>query len=196
MSETSGEGSVFYRTSEKMVAVANTGPLISALQCGWVELLRRYFATIYISQSELAEFEGHNVKDEIQALLDEGFLVIQDLTTDEQEIAQGIARQIAGHPLTKVRDYQHHIPEAEAMVLASSEELDCDAILVEELAAREVAQALGLPVAGFVAVLVKARLDGVLTIEEVRKALKTCQRKGTRYSNTFIDEICRRYGGG
>jgi len=94
-----------------------------------------------------------------------------------------------------VRDYQHHIPEAEAMVLASREELDCDAILVEELAAREVAQALGLPVAGFVAVLVKARLDGVLTIEEVRKALKTCQRKGTRYSNTFIEEICQRYGG-
>jgi predicted nucleic acid-binding protein len=178
-----------------MVAVSNTGPLISALQCGRVELLRRYSATIYIPQSELAEFERHNVKNEIQALLDEGLLVAQDLTPDEQETAQDIARQIAGHPLTKVRDYQHHIPEAEAMVLASKEELDCDAILVEELAAREVAQALGLPVTGFVAVLVKSRLDGVLTIEEVRQALKTCQRKGTRYSNTFIEEICRRYGG-
>jgi len=195
MIKTSGKGGVFYQTSEKMVAVANTGPLISALQCGRTELLRHYFATIYIPQSELAEFERHNVKDEIQALLDEGLLVTQDLTSDEQETAQGIAKQIAGHPLTKVRDYQHHIPEAEAMVLASREELDCDAILVEELAAREVAQALGLPVAGFVAVLVKACLDGVLTIEEVRKALKTCQRKGTRYSSTFIEEICQRYGG-
>lgn len=80
MVKTSGVGSVFYQTSEKMVAVANTGPLISALQCGRVELLRRYFATIHISQSELAEFEGHNVKDEIQALLNEGFLVAQHLS--------------------------------------------------------------------------------------------------------------------
>jgi predicted nucleic acid-binding protein len=193
---TGGEGSVFYQTSEKMVVIANTGPLISALQCGRIELLRRYFAIIYIPQSELAEFESHNVKDEIKALLDEGLLVAQDLTPDEQEIAKDIARQIAGHPLAKVRDYQHHIPEAEAMVLAAREELGCDAILLDELVAREVAQALGLPVAGFVAVLIKARLDGVLTIEEVQKALKTCQRKGTRYSDAFIDEIYRRYGGG
>jgi len=192
---TGGEGSVFYQTSEKMVAIANTGPLISALQCGQIELLRRYFAA-YIPQSELAEFESHNVKDKIKALLDEGLLVAQDLTPKEQEIAEDIARQIAGHPLAKVRDYQHHIPEAEAMVLAGREELDCDAILLDELVAREVAQALGLPLAGFVAVLIKARLDGVLTMEEVRKALKTCQRKGTRYSDMFIDEIYRRYGGG
>jgi len=44
------------------------------------------------------------------------------------------------------------------MVLMERENIDSDVILLDEKAAREVAEELGLPIAGFVAILRKACL--------------------------------------
>ena len=38
--------------TDKVIAVSNTGPLISAFQCGRMDLLRRYFSVIYITASD------------------------------------------------------------------------------------------------------------------------------------------------
>jgi len=71
------------------------------------------------------------------------------------------------------------------------QELDCRAILLEEKAAREVSFELGLPVTGFVGVLVKAARQNLLSADEVQKLLKICQLQGTRYSNAFIEEAVK-----
>ena len=75
----------------------------------------------------------------------------------------------------------------------SRPELICSAILLEESAARQVAHDLGLPVTGFVAILVKAAKENILTGDEIFSLLKTCQRKGTRYSNKFIETVASPY---
>lgn len=39
--------------------VSNTGPLISALQCGHIDILRQFYDVIHIPASELPEYEKH-----------------------------------------------------------------------------------------------------------------------------------------
>ncbi|TEU10337.1 MAG: hypothetical protein E3J21_26640 [Anaerolineales bacterium] len=186
---------MFYRHFDALIGVSNTGPLISAFQCGQTNLLRRYFRVIHIPQSELDEFQRHNAAEEIEQLIDEGLVQVQVLTPEECRRAEEIARWIASRPSTRVKEYQHHLPEAEAMVLVERENLDADVILLDEQAAREVVRELGLPVAGFVAILGKACLEGLFSAEEIRTLLKVCQAAGTRYSNALIEEVYRQYGG-
>jgi len=177
---------------DKPIVASNTGPLISAFQCGQGDLLKRYFAAIDIAASQLEEFERHGAATWIRELIDEGFVkVIADLSETERAEAEAIAGKIAASPLATVRDLTHHLPEAEAMVLMQRPELACRAILLEELAARQIAQDLHLAVTGFVAVLVRATQEGILTGEETYTLLKTCQQQGTRYSNPFIEAVTR-----
>ena len=65
-------------------------------------------------------------------------------------------------------------------------------ILLDELAARAIAQERGAPVVGFAGVLIRASWQGLLSAESVRDALVMCQRQGTHYSDRFITEVYRR----
>ncbi|MBM3236556.1 hypothetical protein FJZ31_09690 [Candidatus Poribacteria bacterium] len=64
--------------------------------------------------------------------------------------------------MTKQKEPAHHLPEAEAIILASRPELRVHEILLDELAAREVARELKLKISGFAGVLAKAGLEGLL----------------------------------
>jgi len=196
MGESGVGSSVFYRRFDALIGVSNTGPLISAFQCGRTDLLKRYFRIIHIPCSELDEFQRHDAAGEVERLIAENLIQVHALSPSECRRAEGVARRIAGRPSAKVKEYQHHLPEAEAMVLMGREELDSDVILLDERAAREVAEELGLPIAGFVAVLVKACLEKVITAEEMRFLLKSCQAAGTRYSDALIEQVYQQYGGG
>jgi predicted nucleic acid-binding protein len=54
---------------ELKAVVSNTGPLISALQCGRMDILRQFYDLIHIPASELPEYEKHGAGQEIQALI-------------------------------------------------------------------------------------------------------------------------------
>ena len=65
--------------------------------------------------------------------------------------------------------WRNHLPEAEAMTLTHHRpHLMIDQILLDQKAARQVAQELGLSLTGFPGVLGRAGLDGVLTQEAIR----------------------------
>jgi predicted nucleic acid-binding protein len=117
--------------------------------------------------------------------------VVEHLTAAEAVQAGQIARRIAASPLTKVRDYRHHLPEAEAMVLTQRETLGTSRILLEERAARQVAEELGLPLTGFIGVLLMACDEQLLTPAEVRALLEACRQQGTRYSDDLVDKVCQ-----
>lgn len=177
--------------STPIVVVSNTGPLLSAFQCNRVDLLSRYFARIYVPKSEVKEFERHSAGDRLQKLIEDGLVVVEHLSAAEAASAEQIAQRIAACSLSKVNDYHHHIPEAEAMMLAQREALGVSRILLEERAARQVAQQLGLPLTGFVGVLLLACDEGLLTPAEMRALLETCRQQGTRYSDELIDGVCQ-----
>jgi predicted nucleic acid-binding protein len=71
-------------------------------------------------------------------------------------------------------------------------DLDAARILLEEKAARETAKSLGLPLTGFIGVLLRACRDSLLTPDEMRTLLADCRRQGTRYSDELIAEMHHR----
>ena len=177
-------------SSQLRAVISNTGPMISALQCDHMHILRQFYDVIHIPASELPEYEKHGAGQEIQALVESGFIVVHDdLTASEKEAAQAIAEEISISPVSRDKEPSHHYPEAEAMVLMGRTDLEAMELLVDELAAREVAQRQGAAIVGFPGILIRACKQGLMTPEEVRDALQECQRQGTHYSIQFIEEI-------
>jgi hypothetical protein len=158
-----------------------------------MDILRQFYDLIHIPASELPEYERHGARQEIRALLEAGFIKVHDdLTTLEKQTAQKIAMEIAHSSVSKDKEPAHHSPEAEAMVLMERADLQAVELLLDEAAAREVAQRRGIPILGFPGILIRACLQGLIEPEEVRDALRECQRQGTHYSTQFIEEICNR----
>jgi len=163
---------------------------------GRTDRLDRYFSVIYITASELAEFDKHGWTEEIHRLMDDGLVaVVEPLTEPEKEEAEWVAKQIADHPTSGDPDWQNHLPEAEAIVVMHRRTyLMIEQILLDEKAARNVAQEQGLRLTGFPGVLGRAGLDGLLTQDEIRQLLKTCQQQGTHYSDNLIETVAQTYG--
>lgn len=181
---------------DKIIAVSDTGPLISAFQCGRTDLFRRYFSRIYITASELTELDGHGWADEIRGLIREGLVkVAKELNEEEKKQAELIARNIAAHPGSGDPDWHSHFPEAEAMVLMlQKKNLMIDQIILDEKAARDTAQKQGLSMTGFPGILGRAGADGIVTKNDIRQLLKICQQQGTHYSNKLIELLAQTYG--
>lgn len=179
-----------------LVAISNTGPLVSAFQCGRCDLLRRYFSVVYITATERMEIENHGWADELRNEIEDGFIkVLGKLSERETVHAAAIARQIAADPVAHDPDWRQHVPESEAMVVMQQRpELMIDQILLDERAARSVAKSMGLSLTGFPGIVGRAGQDGLLTAAEIRQVLETCRRQGTRYSDALIATVARTYG--
>lgn len=96
------------REKERPVAVANTGPLISAFQCSRFDLIERYFSTIHIPLSIMEELERHGVKHLAVALIAAGIIHVHQLTEQENKQAKELACQIALSLLARIKDAAHH----------------------------------------------------------------------------------------
>ena len=180
---------------DKIVAVSNTGPLISAFQCDRPELLKRYFQVIYIVESELTELSNHGWTAEINQLIADGFIVVLPLTISEKQQAEALAKQIAKLPTSGNSDWRHHLPEAEAIALTKQRtELNIAIILLDEKAARQIARNQGLTLTGFPGIVGWSGRDGILTKDDIRQLLKACQKQGTYYSDSLIEIVAETYG--
>ncbi len=80
------------------------------------------------------------------------------------------------------------------MVIAQRVALDCEAILLDERAAKEIADEMGLQTIGFMGILGRAGLDGILTKDEIRRLLRICQSQGTHYKDSLIEFVAQTYG--
>jgi hypothetical protein len=160
-----------------------------------VDLLRRYLVRIYVAPTQPAEFEKHGAGDELRSLVSEGFVVVAPtLTEAEKERAAELASQIAALPTSGDPNPAGHLPEAEMMVIATRPELECKIVPLDEKAARTVADKSGLRVTGFPGILGRAGLDGLVSQNDIRQMLKTCQQQGTHYSNALIEHVAETYG--
>jgi predicted nucleic acid-binding protein len=122
-------------------------------------------------------------------------IALKGLTEREREIAEQVAKRIAGVPASGDPDWRNHLPEAEAMALMQQRtHLMIEQILLDERTAREVARELELRITGFPGVLGRAGQDGLLTADEIQRLLKTCQQQGTHYSDKLIQTVAQTYG--
>jgi len=185
-----------YSSSNKIVAISNTGPLISAFQCSGTEILKHYFSVIYITVSEIVELSKHGWAKEIDEMINGGLVkVIEQLTEQEKREAEQIAKSIASESTSGDPDWHNHLPEAEAISLMQHRRhLMIDIMLIDEKAARKVAQKLKLEFTGFPGITGRAGMDGLISQDMIRQMLRLCQKKGTHYSDELIETIAQTYG--
>jgi predicted nucleic acid-binding protein len=75
------------------------------------------------------------------------------------------------------------------MVLAQRPEFADSVLLLDELAARAVAQELNLQMSGFAGVLLLAVDEALISADDLKRRLERCQQQGTHYSTAFIERI-------
>ena len=168
-------------------AISDTGPLISAFQSNSFVLVTRIFAEIHISPGCLAELTGHGWEEQVRAASPP--LVVVNLTPGEQKRALTIAKRIAQHPDTNDSIAEHHLGEAQVMVLALRAEYRNDVLLLDELAARAIAKQMGVKLSGFPGVLLLAVQGSLITAEELKQRLERCREQGTHYGRAFIKQV-------
>lgn len=168
-------------------AISDTGPLISIFQSDSLDLIITLLPVIHISPACVDELIRHGWKESLQSAA--SHVESHFLTQDEEETAWTIARQIASHPLSRDALPANHLGEAQAIAMAARPEFVNDVLLLDELAARAVAEEIGLTLSGFAGVLLAAVQEELLTADELKERLETCRRQGTHYSEAFIEQV-------
>lgn len=168
-------------------AVSNTGPLISAFQSGSFDLLVQIFAAVHVPTACIEELKKHGWEEEIRAA--SAKLVIVKLSAAEKRRSMAVARQIARHPDTNDPVVEHHLGEAQAIVLALRSEYRDDLLLLDELAARAIARQMSVKLSGFPGVLLLAVQAGLISADKVKACLEKCREQGTHYGEAFIQRV-------
>jgi predicted nucleic acid-binding protein len=168
-------------------AVSDTGPLISIFQSNSLDILTPLISVFHITPVCRLELSKHGWD---HALHIAGTMFkSRRLTAAEENTAISIAHKIALHPTSKDPIAKNHLGEAQAIVLATRTEFSRSVLLIDEKAARIVATDAGLRISGFAGILLGTVQRKLLTAEELRTRLKTCQLLGTHYSDKFIEEV-------
>ena len=168
-------------------AVCNTGPLISAFQSDSFPLFAQIFTEIHLSSVCVNELIRHGWEAEVTAAMPP--IVIVSVTVAEEQQAYTIAEQIALHPNNNDPIIENHLGEAQAITLALRAEHQEDVLLLDELAARAVAQQLRIRLSGFPGVLLLAVQTGLITADELKRRLERCRQQGTHYGMSFIQQV-------
>ena len=84
---------------------------------------------------------------------------------------------------------ENHLGEAQAIALALRSEHRNDLLLLDELAAREIAKQMGAKLSGFPGVLLLAVQVGLISAEELKARLEACRYKGTHYGAELIEQV-------
>jgi hypothetical protein len=121
-----------------------------------MHILLQFYDQIHIPADEVSEYQKHGAGHEISDLLETGFLVVhQDFTPLETDTAMAIAEEITNHKATRDKDINHHLPESFAIVLTLRNSTQTGELLIDELAARDVAKLRKVPIIGFPDILVR-----------------------------------------
>ena len=82
------------------------------------------------------------------------------------------------------------VDPGEASAIALALEISCDYIILDDIAARKLAEKLGLPVKGTVGILLEAKQQG--TIPLLRPFLELIQKTNFRLSPQLVEEFIRK----
>jgi predicted nucleic acid-binding protein len=126
--------------------ISNTGPLIALADIGQLELLRQLYETIFIPPAVRAEVLNEPARAAVQAALTEGWLSEQ--------------RPSDTHVISLLNE---SLDPGESEAIALAQQIEPRWIILDDLAARHVAEAIGLPVIGTLGVLVQAKDTGYVT---------------------------------
>jgi len=128
------------------LVISNTGPLLALVEIGQLELLRHLFEAIVIPPAVRAEILSEPALAAVQAALAAGWISEQP-----------------PRDLGAVRVLRNDLDPGESEAIALAQETAPAWLILDDLAARHLAEALGLPVIGTLGVLLKAKDAGHLS---------------------------------
>ena len=153
-----------------MIVVSDAGPLIYLGAVGHLELLPAQFNRVLVPEDVWNEVVGHG-----EALPG----------ADAVRQAQWIdVRKVADDAIGQFTD---RLDRGEAAALALAISLDADLCLVDDLAARRLANTIGIPVVGTLGILVQAKQLG--RIPAVRPILLAMTQMGFRVSVDLLRAV-------
>jgi predicted nucleic acid-binding protein len=147
------------------ITVSNSSCLIGLEMAGRLDLLQRLYGTVVVPKA-VAEECGNRLPPWFQVQMVQNQGMVRSLRL---ELGSG---------------------ESEAMVLAG--EAGASRLILDDKKARRMARQLGLPITGTLAVLLRAKQQGLLS--SVRELLDDLAKARFRISDALVQETLRRAG--
>jgi hypothetical protein len=157
------------------IVVSNTAPLIALTDIGHLELLRRLFEVVTIPHAVRSEVVSEPGNSALKSAIDSGWIRVQ-------AVADALAVQLLRETLDE--------GESEAIVLA--QEVKAQWVILDDLAARNRAQSLNLPIVGTLGILLMAKDAGYLSA--VKPLLHDLGRANFRMSDVLFEQVLRDSG--
>lgn len=148
--------------------VSNTTPLINLAGVGLLDLLLRLYGTVSIPQVVAMEYQAKAAPNDPDLALLPWLTIV-----DPVLVEPGLPKLGAG--------------EAEAAAISLAKALPARLILLDERKARRIAAAEGLVVAGTLAVLVRAKRQGI--IPAVRPVIAAMEAQGRYFGDVLIQRV-------
>ncbi|NER94642.1 MAG: DUF3368 domain-containing protein [Symploca sp. SIO1B1] len=154
-----------------MIVVSNTTPLSELAKVGQIKLLQEVFGQIIIPQEVYNEVTTgtHPAAREIQFV---NWIKIFSIRNRQQ---------------VSILQAETGLDLGESATIILAEELGADRVLIDELAARKVAQSRNIPITGTVGILLVAKNQGL--ISSVKPILDALIAQGTRIGQVLYQEI-------
>lgn len=158
------------RSDNRLVAVANSTPLIALSMVGHLGLLRALFDEIVVPASVYEEVvqQGRG-RSGSQAVAQADWLAVR-----EPEAPSPLPAELMG------------LDEGELDVILLAREIEADWALIDEKLARQIAMALDLPVKGTLGLLLVAYQVGLLSREEALEATHVLAQSSVRLSAKLL----------
>lgn len=155
-------------------AVSDAGPIIHLSEIGYFHCLK-IVERLFIPKSVESEIRSKDAPGKSE-LKNAEWIITREL----EESAKKKANKIA-------RDFGIELPDAEAIVLARSN--DIKLLFTDDKSIREIAGLYGLEVHGSAGITARAYRDKILGYEEVKDALEKLRRKSSLYITDRVYKI-------
>ena len=160
-----------------MIVVSDTSCLCYLALIGREAILSGLYGQVVIPPAVAQELNRGAVNHaEIQRVLQESWLTVHTL-----------------NQMGRAADFAAFVDEAEAEALVLYEELNADLLLVDDLAARELAEKLGIKKVGLLGVLLEAHRAGLLD-DSLETVLDDLLKLGFRAGTPLIESILKEAG--
>lgn len=148
------------RESE-LIAIVNASPLIYLGKLGLLNILQQLFDQVITVDT---------VKKEVLNPTASEYAILHDAFSDWLIVSEIPKSSL----LTRLSEMGLHQGEADAILLAyhTKEQKSASVIVIDDLAARDVARTLGLKVTGTIGVILRATKNGLLTKNESRTKIR------------------------
>ena len=161
--------------SEPQILIVNTSPLIHLAEAGLLMLLQDSASPIWVPEPVAREIHAYGKDDPTAlALTTHAWLEVKTVDTFAPEILSW------------------NLGAGESSVIALAQSLPGSMVVIDDLAGRRCAEALGLPLRGTVGLVLAAKQDG--RIEAARPVLERLRENGMYLSDAILNRSLRWVG--